>query len=285
MVTIFAPAKINLTLEVLGRRADGYHEVRTVLQAIDLCDILSFELAQGIDLQCSSPGLDSAHNLVVKAAVLLQKVTGCRSGVSIRLAKLIPSASGLGGGASDAAATFSGLNELWELGFSPQKLARLAPQLSSDAAFFIHGGTALARGRGEKVIRMPSFPDGWVVLLRPPLPEMQQKTEQLYARLNACHFTRGQFSRRLSQQLRRDPEIETSLFFNVFEMVAFDAFPGLGEYWQRFLAAGASSVHLAGSGPTLFTLVGARAQGEEIHCRLRLQGLEAYLARTLKAPI
>ena len=135
MITLFAHAKINLTLEVLGRRDDGYHEVITVLQAIDLKDTLTFERRPGIDIECDHPDLKSARNLAVKAARLLRETTGCTKGALISIEKGIPVAAGLGGGASDAAAALRALNELWQLGLSHVQLLQLAAEIGSDVAF------------------------------------------------------------------------------------------------------------------------------------------------------
>jgi len=281
MLTFFAYAKINLTLEVLGRRADGYHELMTVFQTIDLKDSISFSEQPAISLECDCPDLESPDNLAMKAAGLLEQVVGFSKGALISITKSIPLAAGLGGGASDAAATLRALNELWQLGLSWGQLLQLASRLSSDAAFFLYGGTALGQGRGEKITPLPPLPLSWVVLLKPPLGVPDNKTKRLYASLNPSHFTGGQFSQKMVELLNRGDEIPSSSFFNTFEQVAFDAFPGLEEYWQRFLHLGADSVHLAGSGPTLFTLTRDESHGKELYRSLSREGLEVYLVQTV----
>jgi 4-diphosphocytidyl-2-C-methyl-D-erythritol kinase len=248
MLTLFAYAKINLTLEVLGRRADGYHELMTVFQT---------------------------------AAGVLQEATGCSKGARISIKKGIPLAAGLGGGASDTAATLQALNELWQLSLSREQLLQLAAKVSSDAAFFLYGGTALGEGRGERITPLPPFPPSWVVLLKPPINVPDNKTERLYASLNPSHFASGQFSKSMVELLHRRGEVPSSSLFNTFEQVAFAAFPGLEEYWQRFLDLGADNVHLAGSGPTLFTLTRDRSHGEELYRSLSRKGLEVYLVQTV----
>ncbi len=281
MLTRFAYAKINLTLEVLGRRADGYHELMTVFQTIDLKDTLSFTEQPRISLECDHPRLKSPHNLAVKVAGLLQQAVGCSRGALISIKKDIPLAAGLGGGASDAATTLQALNQLWQLGLSREQLLQLAPRVSSDAAFFLYGGTALGQGRGEKITPLHPLPLSWVVLLKPPIDVPDNKTQRLYASLNPSHFTSGQFSQNMVELLHRGDEIPSSSLFNTFEQVAFDAFPGLEEYWQRFLDMGADSIHLAGSGPTLFTLARDKSQGEELYRSLIREGLEVYLVQTV----
>ncbi len=273
MLTVSACAKINLTLEVLGAYSNGYHEVATVLQEIDLRDTLFFEEHQDI---C----LGSSEGLVLKAARLLQEAGKCSKGASISIRKSIPVAAGLGGSSSDAAATLRGLNKLWGLAFSLSELTGVASRVSSDTAFFLYGGTALGEGRGERITPLPPLPLSWVVLFRPPVSIPPNKTETLYASLNPSHFTEGQFARRMVGLIRQGGVVCHTSLFNVFEKVAFTAFPELEAYWQRFSQMGASNIHLAGSGPTLFTVVGNKTEGDELYQCLRKEGLEAYLVQT-----
>ncbi|MDO9066452.1 MAG: 4-(cytidine 5'-diphospho)-2-C-methyl-D-erythritol kinase, partial [Chloroflexota bacterium] len=167
--TATAPAKINLTLEALGRYPDGYHEIVSILQTIDLCDTLTVESSSHLHL--AAPGLDcdESDNLVLKAAQLLREATGCSLGAEMLLTKHIPAASGLGGGSSDAATALVALNQLWELGLGSEALADLAARLGSDVPFFLGGATALARGRGERLEPLPPQTGLWVVLTVPPV--------------------------------------------------------------------------------------------------------------------
>lgn len=280
-VTIVAHAKINLTLEALGRREDGYHEVATVMQTVSLADTLCFEEADQLELQCSDPSLQTEDNLVLRAARLLQRETGSDKGALIRLTKRIPAAAGLGSGSTDAAAALVGLSSLWGLGPGRERLAQLAAELGSDVAFFLHGGTALARGRGELVAPLPPLPRRWMVLLSPAIPPVPGKTGRLYSLLTPSHFTSGQFAERLIAHLGEGADLGPSLLYNVFERVAFGFFSGLEDCRSRLLRAGAESVHLAGSGPALFALVRDEAEGEAILSGLRSEGLEACLVETV----
>jgi len=250
-------------------------------------------------------------SLISKATSLLQQATGCGKGATIEVSKRIPLVSGLGGDSSDAAAILRGLNKLWELTLSRDELLKLAAQLGSDVAFFLYGGTALVEGRGEIVTPLPPFPHMWVVLALPPVPRLMGKTERLYASLKASHYTDGQitdrlvalltggslkgrspFKNNLSPSCKEDiPIMERGIkgerlvsnVFNVFDAVALNSFTGLKEYREQFLKAGAQEVHLAGSGPALFTLIKDRTQAEELYLRLRQQRLEPYLIETLAA--
>jgi 4-diphosphocytidyl-2-C-methyl-D-erythritol kinase len=156
-----AYAKVNLVLEVLGRRADGYHEIASVMQTIGLYDVLTFEAAGEIEFSCSTPGLQEDNNLVGSAARALRQATGKKAGARIVLEKKIPRTAGLGGGSSDAAAALKGLNRLWGLGLTPEKLAEIAAGIGSDVPFFIYGGTCLVEGRGESITPLPDIKKAW----------------------------------------------------------------------------------------------------------------------------
>ena len=281
MLTVLAPAKLNLTLEVLGKRPDGYHEIRSVIQAINLGDSLRFQSSEKVTFKSDMPDWTPEKSLVAKAVSLLQETTGCAKGVTIEVTNHIPLVSGLGGDSSDAAATLRGLNKLWELGLSTEKLLELAAQLGSDVAFFLYGGTALVAGRGEVVTPLPSLPRRWVVLIVPDVPRLPEKTKQLYASLKTSHYTDGQITQKLVDELREGREPLT--LFNTFENVAFARFSKLKVYRDHMLKMGAPSVHLAGSGPTLFTLIKNKSGAGELYIRLQQQGLEAYLTDTLAA--
>src|SRR5687768_1385067 len=147
-LVLTAHAKINLTLEVLGKRADGFHEIRSVMQRITLADTLTIRRAEELILACSDPELEGPENLVWRAAELLRGEYGVSAGASLALEKRIPVAAGLGGGSSDAAAALRGLNELWKLGLNGERLRDLGARLGSDVPFFLlESGSALAEGR------------------------------------------------------------------------------------------------------------------------------------------
>jgi len=282
-LTLKAYAKINLTLEVLSKLPDGYHEVASVLQTVSLADTLIFEPGERLDFRCDVLNLQSHDNLVLKAAKLLREATGCTNGAVIQLTKRIPIAAGLGSGSTDAAATLVGLNQLWKLNLSRERLVGLASKLGSDVAFFLYGGTALAKGRGEQITPLPPAPELRLVLLQPALEPVPNKTAQLYSRLNSSHYTYGQHTQKLFTHLNHGGNVDDSFLFNVFEQVVFDFFPKLAGYRSSLLKAGARSVHLAGSGPALFTLVPDKARGEAILKRLENEGQKAYLVHTVNA--
>jgi 4-diphosphocytidyl-2-C-methyl-D-erythritol kinase len=283
MLTVLAPAKVNLTLEVLAKRRDGFHEIRSVAQTVNLCDRLRFRAGDRVEFRCDDPSWISGQSLVSRAVDLLREATGCSKGAIVILNRRIPLISGLSGDSSDAAATIRGLNRLWELGLPQGELLDLAGKLGSDVAFFLCGGTALLEGRGEVVMPLPPVDKMWLTLMLPPVSRMPGKTGRLYGCIRAKHYTSGEATGRLVSQLSKEGVVVPAMLFNVFDSVALDYFKGLIVYRERFLKSGAREVHLAGSGPALFTLTPDKAQAEKIYQDLKKQRLEAYLARTLAA--
>ncbi len=297
MLTATAPAKLNLTLEVLGRRDDGYHEIRSVVQTIDLCDRLTFEAASATEVSCTMPGWSAEESLVMRAIDLASDETGRDRGVTIEIEKRIPLMSGLGGDSSDAAAVLLALDRLWQLGLSPEKLLDLAAQLGSDVPFFLSGsasggtaGTALMSGRGEQLAPLPSPAVTWAVVVLPPVARQPGKTARAYGRLEADDFTRGEHTERLAASLRSGDALDGELLYNAFERSAFAEASGsvsplpLAECRDAMLAAGGTgtAVHLAGSGPGLFAVVAERPVAEALHSDLKRRGLRTYLAATLQ---
>ncbi|MFC1909006.1 4-(cytidine 5'-diphospho)-2-C-methyl-D-erythritol kinase [Chloroflexota bacterium] len=280
MPKVQAPAKLNLTLEVLRQRADGFHEIRSVIQAINLCDTLTFQSSRKVTVKSTAPDWVPEASLVSRAVSLLQEATGYSKGALIEIDKRIPLVAGLGGDSSDAAATLLGLNRLWGLDLPQEKLLEMAMQLGSDVAFFLYGGTALAEGRGETVTPLPPLPQIWVLLVIPEIPPLPGKTGQLYASLNASHYTDGQITQRLVEALQAGGEVKPSFLFNTFENVAYDRFPELKAYRDHLTKLGISDIHLAGSGPTLFTMLKDKSKAEDLYTRCRQQGMEVYLVET-----
>ena len=283
MLTVLAPAKLNLTLEVLGKRPDGYHEIRSVIQTISLCDTLRFELSADVRISSNLSEWSAEKSLMAKAVSFLQKTTSAAKGVKIEITKNIPLVAGLGGDSSDAAATLKGLNELGGLELDGDELAELATQLGSDVPFFLYGGTALMAGRGDIITPLPPLPHHYFVLVPPDIPPPPDKTKQLYASLKSSHYTKGEATEKLMGALGGGGEFDSSLLFNVFENVAFDVFRGLADYRDLMSRAGAENVHLAGSGPTLYTMAETEAEADGILEKLKRVGVKSHLAETLAA--
>jgi 4-diphosphocytidyl-2-C-methyl-D-erythritol kinase len=281
MLTVLAPAKINLTLEVLKKCEDGYHEISSVIQAIDLYDTLSFDVGDGTQILCDNPLWQAKESLIPLAASLLREQSGCAKGVTIKLTKRIPLLSGLAGDSSCAAATLKGLNRFWGLEYTTGQLAGFAAKLGSDITFFLSGGTALVQGRGEIVSPLPSLPQTWLVLLMPEVKRTIGKTGKLYSSLQPSCFTTGEKTDNLVNKLARYEKIDDSLLFNVFEKVACHIYNGLDKCRDDFSAAGAPSVHLAGSGPTLYAMTGDKSEALKICECLTQKGYRSLAVKTL----
>ncbi len=282
-LTVLAPAKVNLILEVIGKRADGYHEIRSLMQTIGLYDVITFENSDHFTFSCSEQSLQSADNLVVRAIRLFKEKTGHPGNVSVQLTKRIPWAAGLGGGSSDAAVTLLALNEFWGGICSLADLMDIAAKLGSDAPFFISGGLALIEGRGDQVTRLPDLDQCWIVLLVPSLPVGDNKTGKIYARLTLSHYSNTHLSEELLNAMVLAKALDSRLVFNTFDAVAFDAFPGIEKYWKLFERLRGKNVHLSGSGPSLFSICSDKNEAEGLGILLSGHGLTAYVVPAIQS--
>jgi len=261
-------AKINWTLEILGRRADGYHELRTILQTLDVCDQLQFATAEsGIALTCDHPDVPcDATNLMYRAAVLLKDLTGCDKGVKIDLQKRIPIGAGLGGGSSNAAITLLALTRLWELEVAPQGLFRLGSQLGSDVPFFFFGGTGIGIGRGDEVYPMADIVAEHVLLVN---PGVQVPTREIYGNVSSeltspRAVNNMPFSLQAAYARMRGAQWELR---NDLERPALALYPLIGQVKQRLIELNAASVLMSGSGATVFAVFeseAARTQARQV---------------------
>jgi 4-diphosphocytidyl-2-C-methyl-D-erythritol kinase len=251
VVTAPAPAKINLVLEVLGRRDDGYHDIATVIQTLELADEvrLDFDAPAGVEVVGPfSPGVPcDESNLALRAARCLAQRLGRDDIPRISMEKNVPPAGGLGGGASDAATTLRLLKGAWRA--TEDDIIGAANVVGSDEAALVLGGTVRASGRGEVVDPLPPLPRHGVVLFLPP-GTIERKTERLFAALDSLPFDDGAVSRRFSA--RAPGALNAADIFNAFERVAFDMFPGLAQLWEELERRVGEPIHLAGAGPTLF---------------------------------
>jgi 4-diphosphocytidyl-2-C-methyl-D-erythritol kinase len=280
MFTINAPAKINLTLEIIGKRPDSYHEIRSVIQTLSFADVLRFYPAEDINITCDLPGWKAEQSLITKTVKLLQEKSGCVKGAAIKIEKHIPLMSGLGGDSSDAAAVLSGLNRLWGLKLSQLRLQEMAAKLGSDVTFFLSGGTALMEGRGEKITTLPKIPHKWVILVVPAVPAEPEKTKRLYAQITANHYTDGSITDNFMSTIKSGQSFPDALLFNTFENVVFARGEELTNYRDHMLKIGAPYVHLAGSGPTLFTMLDDKAKAADLTKKLQNYGMTAHLTET-----
>lgn len=276
-------AKVNLALEVLGKRSDGYHEIATVLQAVDLFDRLKVEAADTLSLQTDDPGLPTDDdNLVMRAARLLQKASGVQAGARIRLEKRIPVAAGLGGGSSDAAATLSGLSRLWALRWPRARLQELAVELGMDVPFFLGPGRAVARGRGERIEALPGGGGYALVLVNPRTP---LSTREVYGRVPAGWHASPIGTARVIEALRaRNVEKIAAALTNNLERVVEPVLPAIGRMKAALLAAGALGAIMSGSGPTVFGMARSLDHARQIRSRVSRAGWACWAVRTNSGP-
>jgi 4-diphosphocytidyl-2-C-methyl-D-erythritol kinase len=274
-------AKVNLTLEILGKRADGFHELASLVHTVNLGDDLRVEPADELLSRVEGLDIDPETNLVARAARLLGVTLNEKRGAELSLVKRIPAAAGLGGGSSDAAATLMGLNTLWGSRLGLSALSRLAEELGSDVPFFLRGGAAVMRGRGEELATLPPRIGQWLVLLV-PRHAVQDKTRRLYASLLATDFTSGELTRRAAEHLQRGEPLELSDLVNGFERAARSVFPGLSETWQNAERLCQRRFFLSGAGPALFALAASRADAREQVSALAPVGAAVFAVRTVK---
>lgn len=275
-----AYAKINLGLEVLRRREDGYHEIRTILQTIDFYDRLSFEKApSGVQLTTDDPALDAGEeNLVLRAARLLARETSCPLGATVHLEKRIPAGGGLGGGSADAAVTLLALNQLWGTGASIVELHRLAQKLGMDVPFFLHGGSAIAVGRGDEIYPLELSLDFPIVLI---LPDFSMSTADVYGNLR---LTKRESSLTLQPFAWGVPlirEVGLGELVNDLEGAAGERFTSIQELKRLLREQGALSSMMSGSGSSVFGVFRDEDAAELAAHSLSLQGIRAMATRML----
>ena len=270
-VEIEAHAKINLALDVTGKRPNGYHDVRMIMQSIRLYDRVVIEKTEeeGVNLRSDLSGLPCGKgNLAYDAAMLFFERTGILAGVSIFLEKHIPVAAGLAGGSTDAAAVLRGLNELFETGLSTEQLCEMGLKLGADVPYCITGGTALAEGIGEKLTRLPDAPSFHVVLIK---PDASASTKEIYGRLvldeKTCHPDVDGMMRAIEAG---DYLGISSRLGNVLEPVTREMCPEIEKIERAMKSFGAEGTLMSGSGPTVFGLFtdGARATAAFMHFRV-----------------
>jgi 4-diphosphocytidyl-2-C-methyl-D-erythritol kinase len=263
-----APAKVNLFLEVLGKRPDGYHEIATLMVAVDLFDTLKFkeEFSGDIRLTCSSPFLSTGpDNLVLRAAELLKKRTGCKKGAKVRLTKRIPLEAGLGGGSSDAAGTLVGLNRLWKLGLARKRLASLGAELGSDVAVFFSTPAAWCTGRGERVKGLRLGKPIWFVLVAMP---MGLSTAQVYQSVRVPPKPQGGEEIKRAVQMGNVKEIGRRLH-NRLQLAAEKLCPAVQRVHESMKKLEPAGVLMSGSGTSVFALCRNRNEAMRVARQLR----------------
>ena len=262
-IKILSPAKINLFLEVFSRREDGYHEIETVIQAIDIHDEVTLrERNKGIKIICPSEEVPRGKgNLAYRAAEIILKETHPGRGVEIEIKKEIPVAAGLGGGSSNAAAVLTGLKELWNLrGLTRQRLQSLAEELGMDVPFFIKGGRALGKGRGEEITPLRGWEPFWLTVV---IPGFKVSTAWVYQSLNLGLTNKRKRIRMTAGNLETWPEKDwSSILYNRLEEVTEKRYPQIKRIKERLRALGGEAL-MSGSGSAVFGIFPEKQQAEK----------------------
>jgi 4-diphosphocytidyl-2-C-methyl-D-erythritol kinase len=264
-----APAKINLSLDVLHKRPDGYHEVEMVMTTIDLADRLELSLLEKDEIHIVSHNRfvpDDQRNLAYQAARLLKDRFNIKRGAVISIEKTIPVAAGLAGGSSDAAAALRGLNKLWDLGLTLDQLAELGAEIGSDVSFCVYGGTALATGRGEIITQLSVPPTCYVILAK---PFIGVSTADVYRRLDVANLNHPNTNEMIKAIANKDYEAVCNNMGNVLEEVTLNLYPEVAQIKEQMKRFGADAVLMSGSGPTVFGLVQHDSRMHRIYNGLR----------------
>lgn len=276
-----AHAKINLSLDVVGKRPDGYHLLKMIMQSIELADDISVDLAgEAIELTCNLAYVPvTEKNIAFKAARAFLKETGIRSGVRIHIEKRIPVAAGLAGGSTDAGAVLLALNELTGSPLSPDRLQALGLTLGADVPFTMTGGTALCEGVGELITPLPDFSGHRILLVKPPFGV---STRQVFGDLQIDRIHRHPRTEELIAAIGNDdlPSVATTLG-NVLENVTLSRHPVLRQIKAELLRRGALGSLMSGSGPTIFGIFADEKAAQEARDHFSKRYRETYLTRTL----
>jgi 4-diphosphocytidyl-2-C-methyl-D-erythritol kinase len=278
---IKAPAKINLTLDVLHKREDGYHEVEMVMTTVDLSDRIELSDIRENEIQVVSQNRfvpDDQRNLAYQAAMLVKSRFGIQRGVSIGIDKMIPVAAGLAGGSSDAAATLRGLNRMWNLGLSIDELAELGAEIGSDVSFCVYGGTALAKGRGEEITHLPVPPNCWVILAK---PSVGVSTADVYRNLDLTRIEHPNTKGMIDALKQGNYNSICQHTGNVLESVTLKTNPEVLQIKEQMERFGADAVLMSGSGPTVFGLVQYESRLQRIYNGLRGFCDQVFVVRML----
>lgn len=282
MIERKAFAKINLGLDVIRRREDGYHEVKMIMQTISLYDVLRFTVLEEPDIIVTTdkeelPG--DENNLIYKAAKLLRDTYHIEKGIKIELQKNIPMAAGMAGGSTDAAAVFHGMNEIFSLGLSLEEMCRIAVEIGADVPYCIQGGTALSEGIGEILTKLPDMPQCFLLIAK---PDIDVSTRYVYENLHA-------------NRLEYHPDIDgmkeallggslsgiVSRMENVLETVTVQKYPVIEKIKVFMKENGAKNALMSGSGPTVFGVYGTKEQAECAYEALKREGLAKQVFVTI----
>jgi len=278
-IELFSHAKINLRLDILRKRADGYHDIRTVFQKVSLRDELHIAISKrGIEVTCDNPQVPvNKDNLACKAAQSMLNQYNIKDGVSIEIKKNIPVAAGLGGGSSNAASTLMGMNQLFGLGAAKQELMKIGSTIGADVPFFIFGKTALATGIGDRLETMEITPKLWLLLIIPDIPI---STAWAYSNLR-MGLTNKHINIIIPSCINHLSEI-MSILSNDLEKVAIPRYPIIQKIKDELIKKGAKGSLMSGSGSTVFGIFSSEDEAKEAYTQLKTRSdWQVHLCRNI----
>ncbi len=277
-----APAKINLGLDILGKRPDGLHELAMVMASIDLADRLYLEEIpeNKIIIETNKAFLPTdKKNHVYEALELVKERFNIDKGLRVKIHKEIPVAAGLGGGSTDSAAALRAVNRLWNLGLSIEELASLGAEVGSDVPYCVYGQTSLVEGFGEKVTPIAPMPQCWVVVVK---PRMSVSTRTIFAKIVMEDLYHPDIEALVSAIEENDYQKMTENLGNSMEVVTIKKHPVIQQLKDRMLKYGADAAMMSGSGPTVYALCHKYSRAKHVLNALKGFCDEVYLVRTLK---
>jgi len=279
-ITMRSYAKVNLTLDVLGKRPDGFHAIESVMQTISLHDTVTLRVGdrQGIRVTCDMPGIPTGEaNLAYKAALLFFESRGIAPGMDIQIEKRIPPQAGLGGGSSNAAAVLRALSRMLE---REGELMGLAAQIGSDVPFFLVGGTAFVSSRGEEVQPLPDIRTWWLAIVKPPFGVSTTWAYQRLDEMRKAVCERESHSRRILRYIEAASPLP-DLLWNDLELPVIERYPGIGEAKESLLRVGARGALMCGSGSAVFGLFDSEDEAHKAVGQLGQNLGELFLAKTI----
>ena len=274
-------AKVNLVLDLVEKRADGFHEVEFVMQEISLHDEIKIKESNELEIKCNDSSIPlNEKNSCYKAVRLLQEASGIGQNVSIELKKNIPSASGLGGGTSNAATVLKYLNKEWKLNYSNEKLSQIAKQVGADVAFFLCGKTALIKGIGEIVFPIKSIPKMQVLVITPKIAVPENKTKWIYSKVKVNELIHPSCTEMIKAIELSDKKMIALKLGNVFEQMQLNEYEGVFGLIKE-LRNDSLNALLAGSGPSVFALFDSESEAKSAFNQYRKKFDSVFLCETI----
>ncbi|MEN2766727.1 4-(cytidine 5'-diphospho)-2-C-methyl-D-erythritol kinase [Ornithinibacillus xuwenensis] len=276
-----APAKINLSLDVIRKRSDGYHDVEMIMTTVDLADRIELNTLQEDRIEVSLWSRyvpNDERNLAYKAAKAFKSRYNITKGVQIKIEKVIPVSAGLGGGSTDAAAVLRGLNKLWDLNIPIQELAALGATIGSDVPFCVYGSTGIAKGFGDIIETLPPPPPFWVILAK---PDIGVSTKTIFQRVDINEVIHPNTNKVIEALYEKDFKKLCQNIGNSLEPVTTSLHPEVQRIKEKMQQAGASGVLMSGSGPTVYGIVEQQSKAQRIYNGMRGFCHEVYLVRLI----